>query len=116
MVHGRVAETLDFALLSRLRAVVGEEPATEAELRALLEQGDAWERTLRGQLGAAERRLERLVARPNASLQLIASELRRVDGLRPQLEELRGLLVDLEERARTLRTEWLSRQAGLSKP
>jgi len=109
-----VDETLDFALLSRLRAVGRDEPATEAELRTLLEQGDAWERTLRGRVEGAERRLERLVARPDVSLQLIASELRRIEQLRPQLDELRVLLAELEARARRLRTEWLTRQAGLT--
>jgi chromosome segregation ATPase len=111
-----VDETLDFALIARLRAVAREEPATEAELRSLLEQGDAWERTLRGRLDGAERRLERLVSRPDTALQAIASELRRIDELRPQLDELRALLADLEEQARRLRTAWLARQAGLAKP
>ncbi len=109
-------QPLEFALLSRLRAVVREEPATEAELRTLLEQGDAWARTLRGQLDGAERRLERLAGRPDVGLQRIASELRRVEEVRPQLDELCLLLAELEERARQLRTEWLSRQAGLTKP
>jgi hypothetical protein len=44
----------------------------------------------------------------------IAAELRRVEALRPQLEELESLLAALERRARELRTEWLARQAGLS--
>ena len=42
-------ETLDFALLTRLREVLGDRPATETELRTLGEQGDAWARTLQAQ-------------------------------------------------------------------
>ena len=45
------------------------------------------------------------------SLTEIATELHRVEGLRPRLEEARSLLTDLEARARELRTAWLLRQA-----
>src|SRR5437667_52936 len=45
------------------------------------------------------------------SLAQIASELRRVEHLRPQLNEVRSLLADLEQRARQVRTEWLLSQA-----
>jgi hypothetical protein len=64
--------------------------------------------------GAAEQRLERLASR-DGRLAAIAGELRRVDALRPQLAEVRGLLADLDVRARELRTEWLSRQSGLGR-
>src|SRR4029453_14465768 len=106
-----MVEPLDFALIKRLREVLESRPATESELRTLSEQGDAWERALTGQIEASERRLRRLNANPASSLAQIASELRRVEKLRPQLNEVRSLLADLEERARQLRTEWLLSQA-----
>jgi chromosome segregation ATPase len=109
-----VAEPLDFALVSRLRVVVRDQPLTEADLRTLTEQGDAWARTLKAQIDASERRLEELNASGETPLLEIASELRRIESLRPQLDEVRSLLAELDERARKLRTEWLARQAGVS--
>jgi chromosome segregation ATPase len=106
-----MAQQLDFALIKRLREVLESRPATESELRTLGEQADAWERALNGQIQASERRLQRLNANPASSLAQIASELRRVEQLRPQLHEVRSLLADLEDRARQLRTEWLLSQA-----
>jgi hypothetical protein len=103
--------TLDFALLTRLREVLGDQPATETELRALGEQADAWARTLRAQTDASESRVETLVADPDASLSEIASELRRLATLRPALTEVTGLLDELEVRTRTLRTAWLTRHS-----
>ena len=104
-------EPLDFALIKRLREVLDDQPATEAELRSLSEQADAWARTVGAQLASAERRLQRLNQNPASSLSQIASELRRVEQLRPQLNEVRTLIADLEERARQVRTEWLLSQA-----
>ena len=104
-------EPLDFALIRRLREVLNRRPATESELRTLTEQADAWARTISAQLEASERRLARLNANPASSLSQIASELRRVEKLRPQLSEVRTLLGDLEQRAREVRTEWLLSQA-----
>ena len=104
-------EPLDFALLKRLREVLANRPATEAELRALTEQAEAWARTVNGQLESSERRLQRLNQNPGSSLAQIAAELRRVERLRPQLNEVRGLLGELEQRAREVRTEWLLAQA-----
>ena len=109
-----MAQSLEFALISRLREVLGDRPATEADLRSLLEQGEAWQRALHAQIDGSERRLVELTARPETTLHEIAAELRRVETLRPQLEELESLLAALERRARELRTEWLARQAGLS--
>ena len=108
-------EPLDFALIKRLREVLDHRPATETELRALKEQAEAWELTVSGQMEASERRLRRLTASPASSLAQIASELRRVEKLRPQLDEVRSLLADLEARTRELRTEWLLSQATSSK-
>ena len=109
-------ETLDFALLTRLREVLGDQPATETELRILGEQGDAWARTLHAQTEASERRLEALAADPHAPLTEIADELRRVAKLRPALTEVTGLLADLETRTRALRTTWLAHQSERRRP
>jgi anti-sigma factor ChrR (cupin superfamily) len=98
-------------LTARLREVLGDRPATESELRTLSEQADALARTLLAQLQASERRLSQLSGDPEASLTTIAAELRRVDSLRPELDEVRTLMGDLEDRARELRTAWLLRQA-----
>lgn len=106
-----MAGTLNFALLTRLREVLGDQPATETELRTLGEQGDAWARTLQAQTHSSERRLEALVADPGASLTEIAAELRRLASLRPALTEVTELLGELETRTRTLRTAWLAQQS-----
>jgi chromosome segregation ATPase len=110
-VNDPLSDTLDFALIARLREVLDRRPATESELRALTEQAEAWARTVTGQIQSSERRIRRLSANPASSLSQIASELRRVDKLRPQLNEVRTLLGDLEKRAREVRTEWLLSQA-----
>jgi hypothetical protein len=107
-------EPLDFALIRRLREVM-DTRATETELRTLKEQAEAWALTVSGQIQASERRIRRLNANPASSLAQIAGELRRVENLRPQLNEVRSLLADLENRARELRTEWLLSQATSAK-
>jgi methyl-accepting chemotaxis protein len=104
-------EPLDFALIKRLREVLDDHPATESELRTLSEQADAWARTIGGQIESSERRIQRLNQSPSSSLAQLASELRRVEQLRPQLNEVRSLLAELEQRARQVRTEWLLSQA-----
>jgi predicted RNase H-like nuclease (RuvC/YqgF family) len=104
-------DDIRFPLTTRLREVLGERPATESELRALVEQADAGRRALKAQLDASERMLEELSADPIGALAPIAAELRRIEALRPQLDELTSLVDELEERARRLRTEWLLRQA-----
>ena len=103
--------SLDFALIKRLRETLAARPTTEAELRTLSEQADAWARTVSAQIDASERRLLRLNQNPSSSLAQIAGELRRVEQLRPQLNEVRTLRADLEQRARQVRTEWLLSQA-----
>jgi hypothetical protein len=108
-------EPLDFALIKRLREVLDRRPATETELRTLKEQAEGWQRAVSGQLQASERRLRRLNANPASSLAQIASELRRVERLRPQLHEVGSLLGDLENRSREIRTEWLLSQATSAK-
>jgi chromosome segregation ATPase len=104
-------QPLDFALIKRLREVLDTRPATETELRTLTEQAEAWALTINGQIESSERRIRRLNQNPASSLAQIASELRRVEYLRPQLNEVRSLLTDLEKRARQVRTEWLLSQA-----
>ena len=53
-----------------------------------------------------------LLITPAAALDSrVAAELRRVEQLRPQLQEVRALLADLEERSREVRTAWLLSQA-----
>jgi chromosome segregation ATPase len=109
---GPLAETPDLALLERLREVLGNEPVTETELRSLIEQADGLVRTLGAHIAGSEGRLTELTEDPDSSLTEIATELQRVDALRPRLEEARSLVADLETRARELRTSWLLRQAG----
>ena len=107
-----MSEFLDFALIRRLREVRERTtPATESELRVLTEQADAWARTVDAQIHSSERRIARLTSNPASSLAQIATELRRVETLRPQLREMQSLLADLENRARELRTHWLLTQA-----
>lgn len=84
---------------------------TETELRGLIEQADGLVRTLGAHMAGSERRLNELTGDPDSSLKEIASELHRVDSLRPRLEEARSLLAALETRAREVRTSWLLRQA-----
>jgi hypothetical protein len=84
---------------------------TETELRGLIEQADGLVRTLGAHMAGSERRLNELTSDPDSSLKEIASELHRVDSLRPRLEEARSLLAALETRAREVRTSWLIRQA-----
>jgi phage shock protein A len=110
-----MSQPLDFVLIRRLREVLGSQRATESELRSLTEQAEAWARTVNGQLQASERRIRRLSSNQASSLSQIAAELRRVENLRPQLNEVRTLLADLENRARELRTEWLLSQATSAK-
>ena len=112
----QMQKPLDFALIRRLREVLDDRPATESELRTLGEQADAWARTVGGQIESSERRIKRLEQNPASSLAQIASELRRVEQLRPQLHEVRQLQGDLEARARQVRTEWLLSQATSRRP
>ena len=105
---------LDSGLSVRLGEVLAEQPATEAELRMLSERLIAWGRLLQGQLRASERRLEQLTADPASELGEIGAELHRVGALGPQLGEVRSLLVELDNRARVLRSDQLTRKAASS--
>jgi chromosome segregation ATPase len=103
-----VAETLDSALKERLRAVLGQRPVTEAELRKLSEQGRACTLILGAQLARSEYRLAELASDPTSSLAEFAAAFRRVNELRPDLGELRALLEELHGRAREVRAAWVS--------
>ena len=103
-----MAETLDSALKRELHAVLDARPVTEAELRRLFEDGQACALILAGQLTKEEERLARLSADPAAPFTELAAALRRVNELRPDLEELRRLLDDLGDQARQLRAAWAS--------
>ncbi len=101
-------EKLDSALKARLRAVLDQQPATEADLRRLSEDGQACALILAGQLARSEQMLAELAADPISSLAQIAAALRDVNELRPDLDELRALLAELQERAREFRASWLA--------
>ena len=96
-------------LLVKLRAVVADQPATEAELRTLTDQAQGLLRALGAQIAGSARRLDELNGDPDSSLREIAAELHRVEHLRPRLEEARSLVRELEARARELRAAWLRR-------
>ena len=100
--------TLDLALKERLRVVIADHTVTEATLRKLTEQGRACALILDARLERLERRLGELSADPQSLLADIAATMREVNELRPDLEELHGLLDDLEAHARKLRSGWLA--------
>ena len=100
---------LDDALAERLaRVVAGAEP-TEAELRTLAEGGQALARTLEASIRSSETRLTALSADPASAVSELAAELRRVELLRVELDDLRHDLAVLDRRARALRGKWLGR-------
>ena len=102
---------LDNALTERLaRVVAGAEP-TEAELRTLAEGGQALARALDASIRSSEARLSDLSADPASAVSELASELRRVELLRVELDDLRADLAVLDRRARALRGKWLGRDA-----
>jgi chromosome segregation ATPase len=107
-VRQRPTLELDAALKERLRDVLDHRRVTEAELRKLFEEGQACALILAGQLEKSEQRLARLSADPGAPLAELATTLRTVNELRPDLEELRELLAELTVRAREFRASWLS--------
>ena len=103
------ADSLDAALKQRLRAVLErQEPVTEADLRRLTEEARACELLLAARLARGERRLADLSADAGSSLSEIASTLREVNELHPELDELRALVAQLDERAHALRALWLA--------
>jgi hypothetical protein len=107
----RLPDKLDLALTTRLREVVGGQPAVESELRSLADQAGGWARATEAQLRAAEARLAGLNTDPTSDLADIATEVRRVESLARELEEARTLIAGLETRTRELRTAWLKHHA-----
>jgi chromosome segregation ATPase len=101
--------TLDSALKERLRAVLDQQPVTEAELRNLSEEGQACVLILGAELERSEQTLAELASDPTSSLRDIAAAFRRVNELRPNLDELQTLLARLHVQAREFRASWLSR-------
>lgn len=99
---------LDAALKDQLRAVLDGRAVTEAELRKLAEEGRACSLILESRLHRSERRLAELSADPESSLAEIAAEVRTANEVRPELDDLRALLADLDARAREFRASWLA--------
>lgn len=104
-----MAQALDFPLKERLRAVLDGRRVTEADLRKLAEEGRAWTLILGGRLEHEQQRLSELASDPASSLTEYAAVLRRVNELRPDLDELESLLDDLDARAREFRASWLAK-------
>lgn len=100
--------TLDAALKQQLRAVLDGRAVTEAELRRLAEEGRACSLILEARLHRSEHRLAELSADPESSLAEIAAEVRTTNEVRPELDDLRALLADLDTRAREFRASWLA--------
>jgi phage-related minor tail protein len=111
-----LAEQLDSTLSARLRQIISRGSLTESELREAIASADGWARALRAQIRASERRLRRLTADPTSGVAEAADELRRLEALKPQLEETEALAAELETTARGLRTAWLLGQTEAAKP
>jgi hypothetical protein len=102
-----LVETIDAAFKARVRAVLDGRAVTEAELRKLFEEGQACALILDGQLEKSERRLGELASDPESSIAELAAAFRRVNELRPDLDELGELVAELHKRAREFRSSWL---------
>ena len=102
-----MAQRLDSALTARLREVLSSDSVTESELRELTDQAGGWLRALEAQVQARERKLTELTVEPGTGIGDLADQLRRVEALRPELDEVRGLVSALDDRARELRAAWL---------
>jgi len=102
-----MARALDTLLKERLRAVLGGQPVTEAELRRMFEDGQACLLLLNGELERIERALAELASDPQSSISELAKAFQRISELRPDLDELRALLDDVEDRAREFRESWI---------
>jgi hypothetical protein len=108
-----MSSALDVTLKDRLRAALEREPATEAELRKLIDEGRASALLVRARLESVEGKLASLAGDPESSLADLATTLREVQELRPALDELQGMLGQLHARAPELRRSWLAaRPAG----
>jgi hypothetical protein len=95
-------------LKERVRAVIEQEPVTEAELRKLSEEAHAWALLLRARCERNEKTLAELAADPTSSLAEIAAGFRDLTNVRADRDELEMLLTRLHDRAREYRASWLS--------
>ena len=102
-----VNEALDAVVKERVRAVLDDQPVTEADLRKLLEEGRACALILHARVEQNEQRLAALAADPASSLAESAAAYRELSEVRPDLGELETMLAALEERAREFRSSWL---------
>jgi chromosome segregation ATPase len=109
-------EQLDVALSERLRQVVDGQEVSESEMRTLADHAGGWTRAIDAQHRSAEERLAALNADPASSLAEIAAELRRVEALSQEREEIRRLSDGLEQRTRELRTAWLTHHTEAGSP
>jgi hypothetical protein len=105
-----MSQPLDTALKERLKVVLDGGPVTEAELRKLVEEGQACALIMSAQLEHREQRLSELSADPTSSIAELASTMREVNELRPELDRLQSLLEQLDARAREFRTSWLTQR------
>ena len=98
---------LDAVLRERLQDVLHERrPLTEAELRNLLEEGQACRLILGAERERLEQRLGKLDSDPSSSLGEIADAFRQVHEFRAHVDELDRLLAELDDRAREVRGAW----------
>lgn len=99
---------LDTTLKERIRTVLGnpQRLVTEAELRKLSESGRAYSLILGAELERLEHRLVE-VETADSPLGAFAETYRRVHDFREHVAELDGLLAELDDRAREVRTSWL---------
>lgn len=104
-------DTLEIALTRRLREVLTGAAATEGELRLLEEQAEALARSLAAGIDSSEAHLAALAAAPGATVAEMAAELRRVERLREEFDDLRADLAALASRSRTLRGAWLRQES-----
>jgi hypothetical protein len=100
---------LDTTLKERIRTVLGDPQrlVTEAELRKLADAGRAYSMILGAELERLEHRLAEVDTAPDSPLGAFAATYRRVHDFREHVAELDGLLSELDDRARAMRTSWL---------
>jgi GTP1/Obg family GTP-binding protein len=103
-----VTVQLDAVLKARVREVLDSQSVTDSVLRKLSEEGSACALILEARLARSESRLAELSSDPASSLAEIAAEARAINEVRPDLDELRELLADLDAHARALRASWIS--------
>lgn len=101
-------DSLDAALKRRLRAVLDDQLVTEADLRALSDQGRACTLILGALIDDAKRDLERLSLDPASSLAEVAVALQTLKDLQPDFDELQALLAAVDGRAHEYRARWVS--------